>query len=163
MPLQIKLQFVHALTALPKAREEFNKLGIKTVGDEVQRQIESGQSPVAGKGRLERYQPSYEARIDAEEGIMKGSDGQLYSGKKKRPVNLSVSGLTLKSQQVKASGNGFSVSYDGKIADYLNYGTSRMVARPMLPTLIGQKFSNTVTRLLKENAQKAVDTILPRA
>ncbi len=162
MPLSIRLQFVHALKALPLAQAEFNKLGINIVGDEVARQTAAGLSPVKGAQRFERYQPSYEDRIDAEGGIMKGSDGEFYTGKKKRPVNLSVSGKTLKTLEVKAKDDGFQVSYDSLIADYLNYGTSRMVARPMLPALIGQKFSNTITRLLNLNAQKSVDKILPR-
>ncbi len=162
MPLKVRIQFVHALKALPAAQKEFTSRAIDVLGPVIDSQIGGGQSPVKGEGRYAQYQPSYEDKIDNEEGIIKGSDGQFYSGKRKRPVNLSVSGATRKSQSVKASGDGLTISYDSKIAVYLNGGTKKMTARPILPTRPGELFSNTITRLLNFIAYDAIDKILRR-
>ncbi len=160
MPLKVSINTVAMLRTFPEIQRQFNADVTESLGDELDKQIKAGLSPVAGEGRFKDYSDSYKDAIDRNEGVMKGSDGGFWTEKKKRPVNLSVSGAMLKSRVIKTQGNTVKVTYGSKIAGYHNEGNDKLPRRALLPTGMGEKFSTTITRFLVGRARIIVDKIL---
>ncbi len=160
MPLKISINTVAMLKDLPAIREKFNQDLKQTLPEELIRTIKSGTSPVRGEGRFEDYSDSYKDTITRDEGVVKGSDGGFWTGKRLRPVNLFVSGRALGSLVVAAAGDLVKVSFSSKILKYHNDGMGHNPRRAVLPDWPGSKFSTTVTRFIVGRAKVYVDKIL---
>ena len=132
----------------------------KTLSELVDFEIGKGKSPVKGVGRFEAYSDVYLDRIEEEGGIIKGTDGKLNIGKRKRPVNLSVSGTMRKSLTLKKGAwwnqRQILLYYKSKFAKYHDGGNLAIPRRPMLPTKEGEEFSRTITKFLKIAAIDAI-------
>src|SRR3990167_930422 len=160
MPVKIKFILAAMKEAMPKARKIFNEGTLSKLGDELNRQIKGGQSPVKGIGRYQDYSDSYKGAIDSSGGIMRGTDGKLSSGKRKRPVNLFVSGAMQESQRLKETEGGkVKVSYGSKFAGYHNSGNANLPRRPLLPSQDGEDFSRTISKFLFDIAKKAISIV----
>ncbi len=162
MPVKIKFRLAAMKEAMPKAKEVFNNLASFKLGQEVNREISSGKSPVQGVGRFKDYSDSYKDAIEENEGIMRGTDGKLWSGKRVRPVNLFVSGTMQKSQRITEKDGKIQLSYTSKFAVYHNVGTLKMPRRPMLPTDKGETFSRSITKFLYDTAKKAIYLVIKK-
>jgi len=112
---------------------------------EIKKTIVSGNSPVKGKGRYQRYSPSYLDAIDAGYGAV----GRY--GKKPLPVNLVLSGKMINSLAFSISGGRILIEFTDKKAEYhdlLGAGKSKVLRR-MLPTRNGEKLSARITKEIK--------------
>ena len=148
------------LSAAQKDIDEFKKRAKKELVDvykkEITESIERGVSPVKGQGRFQNYSDSYKEAIE---------DGR-YSRftKRKRPVNLKLSGQLLKSLFVKVSRKGLIIGFDNKLADIHNnkgVGKSKTVRR-MLPTEEGEEFSRSITTRVREVLDRVAQNIFKR-
>lgn len=160
MPLKVTIRTAAMLRSFPAIQAAFNKDIETTLGPELEQQITSGLSPVAGVGRFPDYSDSYKDEIERSDGVIKGTDGQFWTGKKLRPVNLKVSGAMLKSLRIKAMVETVKVTFLSKFAAYHDGGNPHIPRRPLLPTGPGEKFSNTITRFLVGRAKIIVAKIL---
>ena len=132
------------------AQADFRKEVAQAFGEEINRTIESGTSPVKGEGRFKDYSDSYKSRIQGKK--------MQNLGKRLRPVNLKVTGELLDSQRVTIGPNGVNVRYTDEKFIYHNEtgaGKSRVLRR-MLPTRAGEEFSRALTKWLRDTAQKIV-------
>jgi hypothetical protein len=153
-------------------QEELKKLKdqktLKELGDvvveESKKMIAKGISPVDGVGRFDGYK--------AQKG--KGKKGYPYNvmdkypDKKVRPVNLYLSGETLKEFVHKVNGKRLEVGWFGKtkqteIAGHLQRGTDSTPARPILPLENGSRFNSTITRAIQTFLNKKIVEILKRS
>lgn len=162
MPIKIDVKLLALVNALPEIRAAFNKDVEPTLAAEIVQQIQSGTSPVKGQGRFKDYSDSYKDTIERQEGVVKGTDGSFWTEKKVRPVNLTVSGETLKSIQVKVVGDEIQVDFAAKSAAWHNGGNPKIPRRAILPTLPGEEFSTTLSRFLLDRAKRIVAGILNR-
>lgn len=136
----VKVNFQEGLNQI----REFSEKGAKATGEilkeEVVREISEGRSPVkrAG-GRFAAYSQSYKKAID------KGRYTQF--NKRKRPVNLRLSGQLLRSVFVdRLSRTKIRLGFADQLADIHNRqgaGKSKVVRR-MLPTNEGETFTDTI-------------------
>lgn len=138
----------------------FKKKGKSALKDvykkEIVESIERGVSPVKGQGRFQQYSESYKDAISA----------GRYSrfAKRKRPVNLKLSGDLLKSIFVKVTNKGLLIGFDNKLADIHNNrgaGKSKAVRR-MLPTKEGEEFSRSITIRAREVLNRIAANIFKR-
>lgn len=112
--------------------------------EEIPKEILGGRSPVKGFGRFPKYSPLYLEQIK--------SGKYAEYAKKKRPVNLKLTGELLKSFFVKVKSNGLELGFDNELADIHNRkgaGKSKTVRR-MLPTNQGESFNRSITNGLEE-------------
>ena len=123
-----------------KAKEEAKQYLEK----EIPAEILGGRSPVKGFGRFARYSDTYLEQI-------KNGKYKEY-GKKKRPVNLKLTGELLKSFFVKVTSRGLEMGFDNELADIHNRkGAGKSgTARRMLPTNPGESFNRSITNGLEE-------------
>jgi hypothetical protein len=101
--------------------------------------IAKGISPVRGIGRFKKYSQSYR------DAIGRG----VYTGKRKRPVNLKLSGDMINSFYVRAFKDGFKVGFTDEKADYHNRtgpGGKKSARRRLLPTRRGSRFTKSIIR-----------------
>lgn len=120
---------------------------------EITESIERGVSPVKGFGRFVKYSQAYLKQI---------KNGR-FSGlnKKRRPVNLKLTGQLLRSLKITATKLGLKISFDNKLADIHNRkgaGKSKTVRR-ILPTKKGEQFSRSITMRLKEVLNRVAKNI----
>lgn len=145
-------------------QKKFRDTMAKTVGAKINDTIAQGRTPVkGGASRFQEYSASYKRQIEENDGVIRGTDGRLNTGKRVRPVNLFVSGDMLKSQKVEKTPKGVAVSYskrvDGKnIAAVHNNGdpSRNLPARRILPTKRGEEFSREVKNHITGTAKKLV-------
>lgn len=132
------------------AAKEWGQLARELAKAAIINEIKSGKSPVkgggnntGGKSRFKGYSDSYEDAID---------NGRYSEhGKRKRPVNLTLTGKMLKSIKDRGTKNGFVIWFSDEKAKYHNEegaGKSRVI-RQMLP-LPGQQFSRTITQQIEK-------------
>jgi hypothetical protein len=136
----VKVDFSEGFRQIKK----FSGLGTAMAEDflkeEIVKEISEGRSPVkrAG-GRFKAYSPSYKKAID------KGRYSQF--NKRKRPVNLRLSGELLKSIYTEPiSKTKFRIGFRdslAKIHNSLGAGKSKVVRR-MLPTKQGETFTDNI-------------------
>ena len=151
MPVKIKKR-LRALTAMERVKPTYFRLVRKFIVDEILGSIRSGRSPVGGKegGRFKKYSDSY---IDA---MGKGK----LSSKKKRPVNLELTGKMLKSIKVKQYRDFVRVWFtDGKAKyhDKLGAGKSKTKRRLTPDPKKGENFNAGIRRRLKNTLEKAMN------
>jgi hypothetical protein len=124
--------------------KQFSQLGAKTAADELKKEvvesISRGVSPVKRSGgRYKKYSTSYRQAID----------NGYYSefNKRKRPVNLRLSGDLLKSIYTRLiSKTRIEIGFNDELADIHNRqgaGKSKTVRR-MLPTEEGETFTDSI-------------------
>lgn len=164
MPAKIKFsrpqkRFI-ALSLSERAKPIFHRLVKKFIKEVIRDSIESGRSPVnkggvkpkgsSGKLRYKEYSTSYKDAMGT---------GKLKN-KKKRPVNLTVTGKMLNSLKAKVGKDAVTVWFSSPIAKYHNdLGASKKkVIRRMLPMGDEEFNAGIRKRLLKalENAIKIV-------
>ena len=139
-----------------KDLNQFNNAGIKAAANELQvrvvEEIEQGRSPVARQGRFTRYSESYR------KAIRKGR----YPNKRVAPVNLKLTGKLLRSFFVTPLGtNRVRIGFDNFLADIHNRqgaGKSKTVRR-MLPTEVGETFSNTIFESVLNRLNKIANRV----
>lgn len=156
MPIKITLNTAAMLTNLPEIQAEFNAAVADELPVELDTQIQAGLSPVAGEGRFQDYSETYKERITEDDGVIMGTDGQLNTGKRLRPVNLTVSGAMLASKVVTVQDNRVNLAFASEFAGYHNAGSNRLPRRAILPSNSGEKFSSTITRFLVNIAKGIV-------
>jgi hypothetical protein len=95
------------------------------LSNEIKDSISKGISPVEGEGRFQGYSDSYLEQIKKQTGYLKGS------GKRKRPVNLFVTGTMLNSLKKRITLKGF-------VLWYFAYSdiSSFLVDLPIVPCLV---------------------------
>ena len=152
---KVKVDFSQGLGQI----KQFSSQGVRVAGEELQKQvvreISEGRSPVkrAG-GRFQGYSQSYKKAID------KGRYKQF--NKRKRPVNLKLSGQLLKSIFVIPKGaNRIILGFNNRLADIHNRqgaGRSKVVRR-MLPTNEGETFTDNVVLAVGRRLRKVADRI----
>ena len=120
----------------------------------------SGQSPVEGRGRFQRYKDTsnYPGRIIALD---------EYPGKTKSPVNLFLSGKMLDAIEAFRSGKAIRLGIfnDNEALDRAiahNEGKGKMPRRAFLPTKDGEKFAQTIMRAIVDIFDKRVKELLTR-
>lgn len=136
---KVKVDFGDAVRQITS----FSNNGIRVVGAELEKQvvkeISEGRSPVKSKGRFFKYSASYRRAID------RGRYSDF--NKRKRPVNLKLSGQLLNSIFSRPIGrNKLLLGFDNKLADIHNrQGAGKpKVVRRMLPTKEGETFTDTI-------------------
>jgi len=159
LPIKIKRsqKRLIALTLTERAKPKFFRILKKFIKDEIIKSIESGRSPVnkggtkpsgtSGKLRYEKYSESYMDNMGR---------GDL-SGKKKRPVNLSVTGKMLRSLKVKINrDNVFMWFSDSKAKYHERLGAGKkQVLRRMLPH-DGEDFNAGIRKRIANALIKAI-------
>lgn len=155
MPVKIKRsqRKLIALTISERAKPWFFRFVNKFIKDEIIKSIETGRSPVKGKGstRFEKYSISY---------INKMGKGD-YKSKRRRPVNLTLSGDMLKSIKSRIFPNFIRVWFTdpkAKYHDKLGAGKSK-VKRRMIPNpKNGEEFNAGLQRKIVNALEKAIKT-----
>ena len=137
-----------------------NSLG-QGVVDEAKDMISSGQSPVKGNGRFEKYSDSYIKFIRSTLGV--------EYGKTVRPVNLKLSGGMLDAYGYKSNKDSVSVgiissssSKENEIAGYHNDGTDKMPQRQLVPK-DGEEWAVRIMRVIKEIYSDRLSDIIKRS
>jgi hypothetical protein len=136
----VKVDFREGFKAISKFGEQGTKAAALELKNQVVKEISEGRSPVArAGGRFQKYSDSYQNAID------KGYYSKF--NKRKRPVNLRLSGRLLKSIYTRTlDKNRVRIGFADQLADIHNRqgaGKSKVVRR-MLPTNEGEKFTNTI-------------------
>lgn len=140
----------------------------KQITEAIRKSITTGRSPVEGKGRFVDYSDSYKTQIGgrfknaAGEVIRKRSSNKMSTlGKKARPVNLTLSGVMMKSLYYRVVGSKLQIAFGSALAAYHTiFGAGkRRVIRSLLPAFTGERLSRTVfdrfDRLIKKDLLKS--------
>ena len=128
--------------------DSIKKAELNEFKNKVQDSIETGLSPVEGKGRFVNYSASYQ-------GAIKKNRYKNYN-KKLRPVNLTLSGDMMKSLYVEKTNEGFIIGFKNKLAyihTVLGAGKSKVI-RKLLPQE-GEYFSNSITSFLRKTVSES--------
>lgn len=168
MAAKIDVNFKKLKRFLPKIKKQFNKKAPSILVESIKADLESGVSPVKGYGRFKPYSKSYKQQIDGKVRFFTNSNGKIvalkaktrgrgrfrffdskFTGKKKSPVNMKLSGDMIKSLKAKKGflKGSIKVSISDKKADYHNRrgaGKSKVVRR-LLPSNPGEKFNRRIT------------------
>lgn len=142
----------------------------KEIRPEILKEIEGGRPPVKGLKRYQGYSKSYIDAIEGKatfrtnkltKGVFKITDPdkvwdytekfRLY-GKRKRPVNLKVTGQLLASLKAESNKSDVKIWFDDELFDIHNNkgaGKSKTIRR-MLPTKQGETFSRSITLRIRE-------------
>ena len=137
---RVKVDFSEGFAQFKRFSKDGAKIAAEELKKEVVESISRGVSPVkrAG-GRFEKYSTSYRQAID----------NGYYSefNKRKRPVNLKLSGELLRSVYTKPISRAvFELGFDNELADIHNdkgAGKSKKVRR-MLPTGEDETFTDSI-------------------
>lgn len=124
-------------------QQAFKKLAVK-YEESIRKDIDGGRSPVKGKGRFQKYSDSYRQAID--------SGRYSEYSKRKRPVNMKLSGDMMKSFSARAFRDRILIKFDSFLADIHNRrgaGKSKTVRR-LLPTRSGETFNQSIQRDVRE-------------
>jgi len=135
--------------------DRFVNLGLVAIADTYKKgiiqEIEGGRSPVKRKGRFQKYSDSY----------LKAIESGRFENKRKRPVNLKLSGDLLKSLQTFVRNKILIIRFDNSLADIHNRrgaGKSKVVRR-MLPTESGETFNESIQRDVREVLKRLASKI----
>lgn len=134
--IKTKVSFGRLLKMLPDARSKFAKEMRNSISDVIIRQMEKGLSPVEGFGR-------YKKKANGEQSTL-FKDGPLYESVKTQQKGFTQPRVTISVGSRK-------VPY----AQYHQYGTENLDARPILPTR-GLKFKKVIMNRIFNVAVKAV-------
>ncbi len=140
---------------LKKSQSNFSKATSKTIGAAIEKALTAGRSPVKGQRRFVEYSDSYKKQIQENDGVIRGSDGKLNTGKRVRPVNLFVSGKARASLKVKRTAKGVNVKYKSKIMGFHDKGAGNNPRRAILPG-DDEVFNRDISKMLKEIALKSI-------
>ena len=111
-----------------------DKRQYKIIEQEIVKQIKSGNSPVKGFKKYQKYSKNYKIG-------------------RKRPVNLTVTGKMLKSLIVRSRKTGrINIFFKSKIAKY--HDDEGRVLRRMLPWQNGEEFKATIMNKIKKRILK---------
>jgi len=145
-----------ALTLTERAKPKFFKEVKEFIKDEIVGSIERGVSPVhkggedgsSGKLRYKDYSDSYKRQIDKK---------QLETSKKRRPVNLKLTGKLLNSLKARISGDAVKVWFTDAKAKYhneLGAGKSKIIRR-LLPKT-GEQFNAGIRKRIVKALKDAI-------
>jgi hypothetical protein len=166
VPIKIRINTRDLARNFTRIRDNFHKQVFDSLRSIiVTKLIKGGTSPVEGWGRFKDYAQSYKEKITADDAAIKGTDGNLWEGKKLRPVNLTVSDKMLDSFGMEILKDRIKVFFKSEFAVYHNDGIPSKagpVRRPLLPSKTGEKFSRTVMRHLLKEASTSVDKELKK-
>lgn len=127
---------------------EFRKATPSALKDSILKEIKGGRSPVKGKGRFVKYSDDYLRAI---------RKGTLPFPKRKRPVNMTLSGVMLENLFSEITAKGLKIGIRSELADIHNRqgaGKSKVVRR-LLPTNRGEEFNKSIQLDLREALVKA--------
>lgn len=156
MPVKIKKR-LRAITFMERAKPNFFRLLKRFIKDEIISAIESGRSPVnqggtkpegsSGKLRYKEYSDSYKDQMGKNK----------LTGKKKRPVNLKVTGRMLNSIKYKVTREAFVVWFTSPIAKYHDKlgASKKKVFRRLLPH-DGEQFNAGIRKRIQNALAKAI-------
>ena len=150
---KVRTDFKDAKKQIEEFRRKSKPELRKVLKEEIVGSIERGVSPVKGFGRFPTYSSSYKDAID--------SGRYRQFSKRKRPVNLKLTGQLLKSFFVRISKRGIQLGFDNKLADIHNNrgaGKSKTVRR-MLPTQEGEDFNRSITIRIREVLSRVAKNI----
>ena len=156
MSVRIKKRFT-ALKLAERAKPRFFKIVSRVIKDRITSFLEKGISPVnqrsaklkntGGKNRFIDYSDSYKDTIES---------GRL-EGKRKRPVNLKVSGKLHRSIKVRRGKDSVSVWFTdtkAKYHDSLGAGKSKIIRR-LLPKT-GERWATAIEKTIVSALEKAI-------
>jgi len=131
---------------IPNITRNFNRAIKDTALDEIKASIESGISPVAGKGRFKQYSRLYANR---------------FKSGFRLPVNMTQTGAMLKSLKAKGRRPGvLEVEFESDLAEIHNddgAGKSKVIRR-LLPTKTGETFRRDILRNIVNRVNRMVNT-----
>jgi hypothetical protein len=143
------------LSKLQGKINEFKSEGLKDIEKNIKGlvidSIKAGSSPVNGQGSFQDYSKSYTKSIS------KGSYREF--GKRKKPVNLTLSGDLLNSFKSKITSDYVNIVFDNVKFNYHN-GSEAKVKRRLLPTNNGEIFKLSIMTALKESLVKLFKKII---
>lgn len=144
------------------------------IGKIIVDQIKKGISPVEGQGKYQKYSESYLAaikRVRNKENKIKRQakknkteavlDPNIFSGKRKSPVSLFLTGKMLGSIETSKIATGIRIAFKDKKAEYHNEGSEKLPRRAMLP-LKGGEFSQLIQRKITKSARDAIKKLTRR-
>lgn len=176
MSISVRINKTAIRRRITKAQKKALKDVKRVLDKEIVKTIESGSSPVKGKGRFKKYSDSYKDQIRGKAEFFKDKQGRTrrievdqkdrevvsflkakFGNKKISPVNLKLSGKLLKSYFSKLRGfkNQLIIGFDNELADIHNNkgaGKSKVVRR-MLPN-DGERFNARINRKIKNALAK---------
>tara|TARA_R110000803_G_scaffold62028_2_gene122187 strand:- start:25 stop:510 length:486 start_codon:yes stop_codon:yes gene_type:complete len=157
MPAKIKKRFT-ALLLTEKVKPRFFKIIKATIKSKIIDFLEKGISPVnqrtakikntGGKNRFVQYSDSYKGAIDKK---------QVGDSKRKRPINLKVTGKLHRSIKVRKNKDSVSVWFTDEKAKYhdrLGAGKSKIIRR-LLPKT-GERWATNIEKLITSALEKAI-------
>lgn len=174
------------------SRETAREISKSNAGDVLEKEvvgtIKKGNSPVQGFRRFPKYSESYRDQIRGKaafftkngkviplkkQGRRKTPTNSLIDklnedlkGKKRSPVNLTVTGEMLKSffvrAKLKARSVIFTVGFADEVAEFHNEGKGNLPVRRMIPTGSGETFKRVITRRVNKIFQRIVDRVAKR-
>lgn len=146
MPLKIKtsIDFSNVKKKLIRYQSESIKAVQREIGPLILNDIKNGRSPVQGFVRFQKYSESYLSSIK--------SGRYAFLDKKKRPVNLTLSGVLLESLKIDSTDKQIEISFTDELFNIHNSkgaGKSKVIRR-MLPTNEGEFFNKSITLRIRE-------------
>ena len=149
---------------LESAQKQFRQEFARVVVPLIQDQVARGTSPVKGKRRFPKYSAMYKGAM--KEGPIEGTDGAKYT-KTQSPVNLFVSGDTMRSLKARATNDGIEITFtktlNGEnIAAAHNEGRGRLPKRRLLPTNPGEEFERKIEKPMRIIATDALRTAIKK-
>jgi hypothetical protein len=151
--MSVKVDFKDAEKDFQRFKRTAGRVLRNKLEEEVIASLNRGVSPVKGEGRLVKYSDSY---LDA-------IKNKRYSkfGKRKRPVNLKLTGKLHESIFSYIRGNSIVLGFKNKLADIHNrLGAGKAgTIRRILPTKEGEVFSRSITTSLREVLEKIANRI----
>jgi hypothetical protein len=138
-----------------KVEKNASRAAAQILKDQILFDIAGGRSPVEGKGRFQKYSKRYIDQIDKD---------PLFQalGKRKRPVNMKLSGQMLSSLSVDVVGNKLRISFSDEVADYHNRqgaGKSKVIRR-LLPTNEGERFNRNIRLAFQSKIGRIIKRIV---
>jgi hypothetical protein len=154
----------------------------RLIKNEVINSIESGVSPVQGKGRFKRYSKSYRDVI-RDKAAYRTINGRVIRfnankrnkqkikdlnqdfrdsqrpAKKISPVTMRVTGKMLSSFFVRKIVRGFAFGFRSKLAVYHNNGDGNLPARRLLPNKTGERFTSNITERINQTLRDVLKNI----
>lgn len=150
-------KFFKDKTDLSNVLKQTQKEGPEIIIKEVRETIERGNSPVKGYKRFEEYSDVYKEAIKA---------GRYASeGKKKRPVNLTLTGKMLNSLIDKPTKNGFVIYFTSKLAKIHSEegaGKSKTIRKIMPQLGTSESWKESVVRPLKDFIKSLIEKQLKK-
>jgi hypothetical protein len=110
--------------------------------------IQKGLSPVQGRGRYTGYSESYKSQMGR----------GRYKTKRRRPVNLTLTGKMLRSIKSRQTNKGETIWFSDEKAAYHQLGTKYIPIRRLLPEA-NEELSRVIMVLLEKRLEKFVNDL----